>query len=164
MSKKGGRGEREGEGVGKKLSGESTPTSLPWLLHFRYQSRANGPNFIWNSATPLFHCGHFFFLKRFLRFVSSSLSFFFFFFFNRSFLFANPCPKFDSGRNDVENVALLAKDIFFFSLPDENNKRIKPYIDSIPRLSRGLIFRRIYSYFYAKIKKEKEIKKEIRYI
>lgn len=117
-------------------------------------NHARTARILFETRQPHFFTAAIFFFKTLPPFCFILPLFLFFFFFNRSFLFANPCPKFDSGRNDVENVALLAKDIFFFPPPDENNKRIKPYIDSIPRFSRGLIFRRIYSYFYAKIKKK----------
>lgn len=93
------------------------------------------------GTAPVFHCGaakrgHFFKNALSVSFQSLSLSLplplSLSLFQSESFIsrgsFANGCPKFDSGRNDVENVARLAKDISrSLPSPDENNKRVKPY-------------------------------------
>lgn len=109
------------------------------INHARIGRAMRRPEFYLKLGSPSFSLRNaaIFFKKRFLRFVSTSLSLCLFF--NRSFLAARsltPVLKFDSiGRNDVENVG--TKDISFPLF--ENNKTVLIRFDSI-LLRYGLIF------------------------
>ena len=110
------------------------------INHARIGRAMRRPEFYLKLGSPSFSLRNaaIFFKKRFLRFVSTSLSLSLSFSF-RSFLAARsltPVLKFDSiGRNDVENVG--TKDISFPLY--ENNKTVLIRFDSI-LLRYGLIF------------------------
>lgn len=129
-------------GLGKSYRANRRQRVCPGSYIFDINhARCVGPNFIWNSAQPQFFTAELrnaaIFLKtlspfRFNLSLSLPLPLSLSLFQSESFIsrgsFANGCPKFDSGRNDVENVARLAKDISrSLPSPDENNKRVKPY-------------------------------------
>lgn len=80
MSKKGGGGGEGRRGSWEKVIWRIDANEFALAATFSISITRERPEFYLKLGNPTFSLRPFFFLKRFLRFVSSSLSFFFFFF------------------------------------------------------------------------------------